>query len=210
MASPGDGSGSHEAGVDSIGDLLDHLTLQDDELDNIMWGDEIDAPEVRPKWLALCHLLTNKSFNQSALIGDMKAAWNPTEPVVWRRIKPNLFLIQLNCLGYWNKAMHKGLPEKVKLDRLETWAHIHRLPDGVLNSKSFLQNLASRIGEVQEVQVTLPNGFVGEFIRARVRLDVSKKLTRVVQFTKAGEREKYRVNFEKLPTFCYACGLMGH
>lgn len=79
-----------------------------------------------------------------------------------------------------------------------------------MRNKSFLESLARRIGEVQEVQVTLPNGFVGEFIRVRVRLDVSKKLTRVVRFTKAGETESYSVKFEKLPTFCYECGMMGH
>ncbi|KAE8778099.1 putative disease resistance protein RGA3 [Hordeum vulgare] len=95
-------------------------------------------------------------------------------------------------------------PEKVKLDKLETW---HKLPDGVLKSERALGNLAQRIGEVQ---VTLPNGFAGEFIRVRVKLDVNKKLTRVVGITKGGETEKYLVKFEKLPTFCHACGLMGH
>ncbi|KAE8802954.1 retrotransposon unclassified [Hordeum vulgare] len=109
----------------------------------------------------------------------MKATWNPAQAVVWRRIKANLFSIQFSCLADWNKAMHQGPwdfhrmallmteydgftnPEKVKLDRLETWCQIHRLPDGVLKSKSALQNLASRVGSVEEVQVTLPNGFIG-------------------------------------------------
>lgn len=95
-------------------------------------------------------------------------------------------------------------PEKVKLDKLETW---HKLPDGVLKSERALGNLAQRIGEVQ---VTLPDGFAGEFIRVKVKLDVNKKLTRVVGITKGGEAEKYLVKFEKLPTFCHACGLMGH
>lgn len=51
---------------------------------------------------------------------------------------------------------------------------------------------------------------MGEFIRARVKLDVNKKLTRFVSFTKAGETEWYQVKFEKLPVFCYMCGLLGH
>lgn len=100
--------------------------------------------------------------------------------------------------------------KKVKFDMLETWCQIHKLPDRVLMRKSALENLAKRIGEVQEVQVTLPNGFIGEFIRVRVKLDVNKKLTRAVGITKGGETEKYLVKFEKLPTFCNACGLMGH
>lgn len=196
MASQSENSSNQDGGAERMGDLLDRLTLQEDELDDLVWEDEMDAAEVKPKWLALCRLLTTKTFSQSALIGDMKAAWNPAQAVVWRRINPNLFLIQFNCLGDWNKAMHKGTwdfkgyalilaeydgftkPEKVKLDR--TWAQIHSLPDGVLMNQKFLENLAKRIGDVQEVQTTLPNGFIGDFIRARVKLDVSKKLTRVV------------------------------
>ncbi|VAH72793.1 unnamed protein product [Triticum turgidum subsp. durum] len=107
----------------------------------------------------------------------MRAAWNPAQDVVWRRINPNLFLIQFHCLADWNKALHQGPwdfkgsallmteydgfsnPEKVKIDRLETCCQIHKLPDGVLKNKNFLENMAKRIGEVQEVQITLPNRF---------------------------------------------------
>lgn len=37
------------------------------------------------------------------------------------------------------------------------------------------------------------------------------KNTRFVSFTKASEEtEFYQVKFEKLPTFCYMCGMLGH
>lgn len=228
MAETGTGSGSGDRRSEEAAKLLDRLNLQDEEVDDLVWEEEIDVEEIKPKWLALGRLLTTKSFSQSALIADMKAAWNSAQQVVWRRIDGNLFSIQFNCLGDWNKAMHQGPwdfkgsalllaeydgfanPEKVRLDKLETWCQIHKLPDGVLKSQSALKNLASRIGEVQEVQVTLPNGFIGEFIRVRVKLDVNKKLTRAVGITRAGQTEKYLVKFEKLPTFCHACGFMGH
>ena len=48
-------------------DLLDRVTLQEDELDYLVWEDEIDTLEIGPKWLALGHLLTTKPFSQSAL-----------------------------------------------------------------------------------------------------------------------------------------------
>lgn len=228
MAASGQSSRSVTQGMEEAGKLLERLNLQDEEVDDLVWEDKIDVEEIKPKWLALGWLLTGKNFNQNALMGDMKAAWNPAQEVTWRRINANLFSIQFNCLGDWNKAMHQGPwdfhgialilaeydgfsnPEKVKLDRLETWCQIHKLPDGVLRSKSALENLARRIGKVQEVQVTLLNGFIGEFIRIRVKLDVNRKLTRAVGITKGGGMEKYLVKFEKLPTFCNACGLLGH
>lgn len=101
-------------------------------------------------------------------------------------------------------------PESVKLDKIETWCLIHKLPDGVLKNKQFVENMAKRIGEVLELQIVLPSGFVGEFIRARVKLNVNKKLTRFVSFTKSGKTEFYQVKFEKLPVFCYMCGILGH
>lgn len=208
--------------------LLERLHLEEDERDNLVWEDEADEPDERPKWLALARVLTEKSYGQGALIADMKAAWNPARDVIWRRINPNLFSVQFQCLADWNKAIHQGpwdfkgmalviaeydgfkKPEMVKLDRIETWCQIHKLPDMVLKRENFVKAMAARIGEVLELQIVLPNGFVGEFVRARVRLDVNKKLTRFVSFTKAGQTDFYQVKFEKLPVFCYNCGLLGH
>ena len=150
----------------------------------------------------------------------MRGAWNPARDVVWRRINPNLFSVLFNCLADWNKAMHQGPwdfrgsalliqeydgfsnPKSVKLDRIETWSQIHKLPDGVLKKRAFVENMAKRTGEVQEIQIELPNGFVGQFIRVRVKLDVNKKLTRFVSFSKGGKTEFFQVKYEKLPNFC--------
>ena len=35
-------------------------------------------------------------------------------------------------------------------------------------------------------------------------------MTRFVSFTRAGKTEFYQVKYEKLPTFCRACGKLGH
>ena len=209
--------------------LLDRLHLEENELDELIWEDEVDTTEDGPKWLALARVLRCKSFSHGALIADMRAAWRPAQKVIWRSINSNLFSIQFHCLADWNMAVHKGpwefrgygaliiteydglsKPETIQLDRLETWSQIHGLPDGVLKKAGFLKNLASRIGEVQEVQTTLPSGFVGQFIRVRAKLDVNQKLTRFVSFSRAGKTEFFQVKYEKLPTFCYACGKMGH
>ena len=94
------------------------------------------------------------------------------------------------------------------LDKLETWCQIHKLLNEVLKGKTFLENLAKRSDEVQEAQVTLPNGFIGEFIHVRLKLFVSKKLSRVVGIKKGGETVKYLVKFEKLPISCHAYELI--
>ncbi|KAE8778842.1 retrotransposon unclassified [Hordeum vulgare] len=98
------GANGSKAQQEDPSSLIARLTLQDDEIDDLVWEDEF------------------------------------------------------NCLADWNKAMHQGPwdfngyalilaeydgfsnPEKVKLERLETWCQIHKLPDGVLKNKKFLEN----------------------------------------------------------------------
>lgn len=72
---------------------------------------------------------------------------------------------------------------------LETWCQMRKLTDGVLKSKTFLENLAKMIGEVQEIHVTVPDGFIEAFIHVRVKLDVNKYFARVVDITKGGEQK---------------------
>lgn len=108
MAEPADGSGSRDQRMEETDKLLERLNLQDEETDDLVWEDELDVEEIKTKWLALGRLLTMKNFSQSALIADIRAAWNPAQAVIWRRINANLFSIQFNCLGDWNKAMHQG------------------------------------------------------------------------------------------------------
>ena len=84
---------------------------------------------------------------------------------------------------------------------LETWCQIHKLSDGVLKSKTFLENLAKMIGEVQEIHVTVPDGLIEEFICVTVKLDVNKYLARVVDITNGDEQKKYQVKLEKLLNF---------
>ena len=150
--------------------LLERLHLEEKELDDLIWEEEVDDPQEGSKWLALARVLTSKSFSQGALIADMRAAWNPAQPVTWRRINSNLFSIKFSCLADWNMALHQGPwefrgfgallmaeydglsnPEAVKLDRLETWSQIHKLSDAVLKNEVFVRNMAKRIGEVQEL-----------------------------------------------------------
>lgn len=47
------------------------------------------------------------------------------------------------------------------------------------------------------------------YLRARVFMDLDKPLVRVVPIT-IKESRRYLVQYEKLPNFCYVCGLVGH
>jgi hypothetical protein len=157
----------------------------------------------------------------------MRSAWNSAKEVSWRKIEDNLFTIQFTCLGDWNKAMFQGPwffrnqaliieeydgfanPRTVVLDKITVWAQVWKLPDLCLK-EPIIKGMCRSMGEVLEVQIKLPTGFVGPFVRIRVKLHIDKKLIRFVPLTKDKKKEWYQIKYEKLPTFCFQCGLIGH
>nr|XP_020155801.1 uncharacterized protein LOC109741133 [Aegilops tauschii subsp. strangulata] len=213
-------------GKETTEELLARLNLQEEEDDAFVWEEELPDLREPAKWLAIARVHTTRTFSPNALYGDMRAAWNPAKTIVWRKIKENLFTAQFGCLGDWNKAMAEGPwlfrdqavimveydgfknPDSIKLDKLAVWAQIHRLPDNFLIEPA-VRGMALRIGEVEEVQLKLPAGFFGEFVRVRVKIDINAKIRRFVTGKKGDEMVRYQVKYEKLPIFCYNCGKLG-
>jgi hypothetical protein len=99
-------------------------------------------------------------------------------------------------------------PDSVDLNFLAVWVQVHKLPDGY-RGESLVKNLVERkVGSEAEVDKT-PHG-LGDFIRVRVKLVLRKPLARFVTISRAGQREFFKIQFEKIPKFCGACGMVGH
>ena len=81
MAGTGESS-SRMPPMEEPSSLLKRFHLEENELDDLIWEEESDSPLEGAKWLALARVLTGKSFGQSALIADMRAAWNPAQKVI--------------------------------------------------------------------------------------------------------------------------------
>lgn len=73
------------------------------------------------------------------------------------------------------------------------------------------RRLGCHIGTVEEVD--MPDGRVlgGKFLRVKVCLDLNLPLTPHVYLQRKKEGIKcITVKYERLPIFCYGCGIMGH
>ncbi|KAL5775614.1 hypothetical protein ACOSP7_013171 [Xanthoceras sorbifolium] len=90
------------------------------------------------------------------------------------------------------------------------WVQLFNVPLMCMNRRT-AKMLAGMIGEVVDVPIESKNCW-GKFIRVKVEIDVSKPL-------KKGLRvwlEEFDIiitvpiKYERLPDFCYGCGLMGH
>ncbi|XBI18065.1 hypothetical protein VPH35_059954 [Triticum aestivum] len=93
---------------DDLGDFFDKLDLHEEEFDDVVVEEE--APEMLEgiRWVALARVQTTKNFIQSAFYKDMRAAWNCSQVVRFWPIGPNLFVVQVYCLGDWDRIMEQG------------------------------------------------------------------------------------------------------
>jgi hypothetical protein len=133
---------------DEIEDMLSHLELNEDELDDVVIGSE-DAKEYKKeaRWLAIGKVLTPRSFSSEALFEKMKSIWNLSRDPICREAGENLFIFQMHCLGDWKKVVHQGPwtfcgwgllvedydglsdPEEFVFRGMHVWAQIHGIPE---------------------------------------------------------------------------------
>ncbi|KAM0830845.1 hypothetical protein ACQ4PT_065944 [Festuca glaucescens] len=201
----------------AIDDLLQHLDLREDELDDVVIvAEEVKEYQKATRWMAIGKVHTSRNFSVEALFGKMKAVWNLSREPICREAGENLFVFQMHCLGDWKKVVHQGPwtfrgwavmiqdydgkedPRKISFDGLYRKVHI-------------VDDLARRIGKAREVQMAPKLYYEGNYVRIRVLVSVDSPLTRVVSLNVEGEgKKRLFVKYEKVPYFCKHCGLMGH
>jgi hypothetical protein len=102
-------------------------------------------------------------------------------------------------------------PSDVCFDRLSIWARIFKLPFGLMND-TLGKNLAGNIGLVEKVDVDNKGRAWGDFLRVRVSIKVHEPIMRCVTVfsQKRQTTDVYQVMYEKMPLFCFGCGIIGH
>ncbi|KAK1652385.1 hypothetical protein QYE76_070190 [Lolium multiflorum] len=182
MASPANSSnqasGSGSKKEEAIGDMLNRLGIEDDELDDLVFEDEESAPKQGIKWMALAKV---------------------------KEGGPWLFRQNIVCIEEYDGLEN---PDTVDLNFFDTWLQIHKLPVGYRNI-ALIKNLTEKkVGKVLKVETNVQG--MGNFVQVKIRLDVRKVLARFVSIVRGGQREIYKIQYEKMPRFCGACGMMGH
>lgn len=229
MAAGEDSRGGREGRGDmSLEDRLATLDLVGEKEDVLDFSEEIEEWVKEVRWLALFRVHTTKAFSHSALLNAMRIAWSAAKEVTFKVKGDNLFLVQFHCLGDWTRVMEggpwlfRGAPvvleeydgfsniHEYKLNRIPVWTRIQGIPDGLMKSKEIAEKVARKVGE-PPVTVVVDEGRINptSYLRARVFLQLDKALVRVITITLKDTR-KYLVQYEKLPIFCYVCGIMGH
>jgi hypothetical protein len=101
------------------------------------------------------------------------------------------------------------LPQHVVFDRLAIWARILALPPRMMNVDRG-RIIAEPIGLVKKVESDALGRCWGGFMRVEVKVDEPLMRAVTVFSSKLKTTESYDVQYERLPYYCFSCGLLGH
>lgn len=173
-------------------------------------------------------LWTNNTYNVKAFMQTtIQYSWRLKNPVEVEDLDKNLYLFRFstkkdvdNVLknGPWsfkNKVIIlqkiTGEEQPAELDMLKKvsfWVRIYELP---LKLRS--DSIAKKIGDLIGVHEETDQRDVyrmGRFLRIRVLLDLNRPLMRGTMIRYQERNLQVFFKYERLPTFCFKCGRIGH
>ncbi|KAL4339651.1 hypothetical protein GQ457_08G033250 [Hibiscus cannabinus] len=174
-------------------------------------------------------VVSSKAVDGDSVCRIFRSVWKSNNIIEILELRPNFFLIK--PVGAEAKGMilkrrpwvvHEDLfsiepynPEWRAADFIFTnmviWVRVYQLPLRAMNGNTGLQ-LGGSIGTAIEVDHRVEGGNLGEFLRIRVSIDITKLLRRCILLGN-GQGKKPSpcpLKYERLPRFCYFYGLIGH
>jgi hypothetical protein len=203
---------------------LDGLSLSDEGLTL-----NLDSDTTNIQILEHCligRILTDKQIRFGHLKDRLSHVWKPGKKVTILQAEDGRYLFQFNHRLDAAKVLEEGpwlfdnfniiveriapgvVPASVELNHLDIWLQVYRLPFGFIQHKVG-QAIGHFLGELKEYDHR--NTVHSTYMRLKVRIDVTKPLQQGWK-VRANEGNYVQIIFkyEKLGTFCYLCGLIGH
>ncbi|KAK6126675.1 hypothetical protein DH2020_039583 [Rehmannia glutinosa] len=172
-------------------------------------------------------LVTTKSINAFGLLETMRKIWKPTGGMTAKEIETNLFSFLFNqrrdmekilSMELWHfdknllvlkKLEHGVQPSAMKFETTPFRVRIYDLPR-IGREPNVIRSIGNKVGEVVEIDNTTLEGF-DRSVRIKVMVNVTKPLKRGIKIkTDDGNSMWIPIMYERLPSFCYICGCVGH
>jgi hypothetical protein len=204
------------------------LNLTEEEKKVIVMDDREDDKEEGVFAIAGKVLSVNE-FHIQTISSALRPAWGNPRGLKFQSHGDNIFVATLESKrdvdriwdgAPWMIGFHAVIlenfetsmrPHEVGFDRLPIWIRCHDLPFNWLNSIR-AEFVASQVGKFIKLDLSGTSRGWGQSMRAKIWLNVNKPLRRVISFNslKRGKIDTYEVQYERLPYFCFGCGLLGH
>ncbi|KAA3479287.1 reverse transcriptase [Gossypium australe] len=210
MEESGGNEGLKEEAVSLLAEELIQLSVKSSVVD------PCDKPAL------ICTVWTQKSYNPDSFRAQMKSIWKTKRKFEIQLVGQNLFLLifesdddlelilegqpwlfrkQLIIFDRLKQPMERS---KIKLVLSLFWIKVGPcLPE--FDKQDLMHAIGATFGGIIRSEIK------GDFCRIRIPLDVQKPLRRRI-FVSTSDQGKCWISFkyEKLLTFCFGCGRMGH
>ncbi|KAE8788264.1 hypothetical protein D1007_37659 [Hordeum vulgare] len=219
-------SSASGAGVEN---LMAHLRLTTAESTAVIIDDVDDLEMVDPNQAFVGKVMSSNVLHIETIKSAMRPAWGNPRGLNFNSVGDNLFVVEFGSQADrdrvmegspWRVGKHAVLlkffdadisPVDVVFDRLAIWARITKLPTRLMRAARGIE-IAKPIGNVMRVETDDLGHCWGLYMRIRVEVDVQKPLLCYVTviLSRLQSSATYEVKYERLPLYCFSCGLLGH
>lgn len=191
--------------------------------------EEIDRSEKKLENALVCKILSQKQINPEMFKSKMSHIWNQEQTII-SMVGFNLYLCKFkngkiksliadNGPWFFDKALllfkePKGgnYGDDIEFRYVSFWIHFHKLPFACF-SREVAAEIGSILGQVCQIDLEEEvDQCRGGTLRVKIQIDATKPLKRGIFLSSEDSTEDrwIPITYEKLPDFCYGCGLLGH
>ncbi|MCH85765.1 zinc CCHC-type-like protein [Trifolium medium] len=171
-------------------------------------------------------LWTDNAYNVRAFKQMIVDFWRLKNPVETQELGKNLYLFRFSTKRDLENVLKNGpwsfdsnilvlkritgfeQPSEMEMKSISFWARIYDLPLKP-HSESMAIKLGDVLGKFEEADAK-DSHRMGRFLRTKVQIDLTKPLKRGTIVRYNGKDLKVFFKYERLPTFCFVCGRIGH
>ncbi|KAL4296152.1 hypothetical protein GQ457_12G013400 [Hibiscus cannabinus] len=207
-------------------DAMENLSFTEEEAAAVA---EIPVANCDSSLWLVGSIVSCKQFDGDSIIRIFRSVWKTKNISEMVELQPNFFLIKPSSPNAKDLIL-KRRPWSVHNDFLSIkpyvpalaitdyvfhfmtiWVRVYKLPLRAMNRDMGFR-LGGTVGTALGVDHRVEGGNMGEFLRILVEVDIRKPLRRCVllQNGLANQASPCPLRYERLPDFCYFCGLVGH
>jgi hypothetical protein len=208
---------------------LQHITLTNDEEEQFIISDEQRGDRLEACALSLIgRFLSLKPINRRAAKDTMRAVWRMGTAIRIIEVGNDLLQFQFSTefqlqwvldsgpwafdnnllvLRRWERGMSAY---SVNITQAQFWVQVWGLPFDLITPKVGTR-IGNSMGRCVKVDHSSDQTEQARYIRIQVEIPLDKPLRRGGNFINPeGEKCWAEYRYERLPSFCFLCGLLGH
>nr|GLL49694.1 uncharacterized protein LOC109174453 [Ipomoea trifida] len=159
---------------------------------------------------AVCRVVTGKPIRFTFFQETMAAVWRPVMGLTMRQLQPHRFLVRFYLETDIVRVLADGPWTFEQCLLVMQRVPIHGLPPG-FRSEVVVAAIGSFLGSLVQTDERNFDGTMRLFYRVRVAIDITKPLKKQMKLKRDnGTWAFVDFRYERLPTFCFLCGVIGH